>query len=181
MKLTNLRFYDGAREKVCRLGMADLFFELLEILLGLEVFLLEEKEANGAAALRSIIDERFKAIGGWVHRRTGDVDWKKRLKYNETIVVTLGVEVQVSARSALLYRDIVHVRNALQQGAIDVGVIVVPDDRLQRFLPDRTPRFRDAVRCIEQEFKEAMTYPIVLISIEHDGPGDPLPKRPRSR
>jgi hypothetical protein len=39
---------------------------------------------------------------------------------------------------------------------------------MQRFLPDRTPSFRDAVRYIEQEFKEATTFPIVVIAIEHD-------------
>jgi hypothetical protein len=25
MKITNIRFYDGARDKICRLGLADLF------------------------------------------------------------------------------------------------------------------------------------------------------------
>jgi hypothetical protein len=181
MKITNIRFYDGSRQKVSRLGMSDLFLEVLEILLDTEVYLLEEKEANGAAELRKRIDEQFRSIGDWTQQKTGGIDWKKRLKYNQAIVVTLGVEVQVSARSDLLIRDIVHLRNSLQRGEIDVGIIIVPDDRLQRFLPDRTPSFRDAVRYAEEEFSEAMTYPIIIISIEHDGPGDPLPKQSRRR
>ena len=48
MKITNIRFYDGSRQKVSRLGMSDLFLEVLEIILDTEVYLLEEKEANGA-------------------------------------------------------------------------------------------------------------------------------------
>jgi len=181
MKITNIRFYDGSRQKVSRLGMSDLFLEVLEIILDMEVYLLEEKEANGAAELRKRIDEQFRSAGGWTQKKTGGIDWKKRLKYNQAIVVTLGVEIQVSARSDLLIRDIVHLRNSLQRGEIDVGIIIVPDDRLQRFLPDRTPSFRDAVRYAEEEFSEATTYPIIIISIEHDGPGDPLPKQSRRR
>jgi hypothetical protein len=179
MKITNIKFYDGARQKVCRLGMSDLFLEVQEIILNTKVYLLEEKQANGAAELRKRIDAQFQVVGGWTQQETGGVDWKKRLKYNQTIVVTMGVEVQVSARSDLLIRDIVHLRNSLQKGEIDVGMIVVPDDRLQKFLPDRTPSFRDAVKYTEKEFSEAMTYPIIIISIEHDGPGDPLPKQKR--
>jgi len=91
----------------------------------------------------------------------------------------MGVEVQVSARSDLLIRDIVHLRNDIQSGKIDVGIIVVPDDRLEYFLPDRTPSFRAAVKYVEDEFKEAMTFPIVIMAIEHDGPGEALEKQKR--
>ncbi len=66
----------------------------------------------------------------------------------------------------MLIRDVVHLRNSIDEGLIDVGVVVVPDDRLQTFLPDRTPAFRDAVRYIEEEFKEAMSYPFVVMAIE---------------
>jgi hypothetical protein len=89
----------------------------------------------------------------------------------------MGVEIQVSARSDMLIRDIVHLRNSLQQGEIDIGVIVVPSDRLQSFLTDRTPSLKDAVRYVEQEFKEATTFPIIIIAIEHDAPGKALPKK----
>jgi len=41
------------------------------------------------------------------------------------------VEIQVSARSDMLIRDFVRLRNSLQQGEIDVGFIVVPSVRLQ--------------------------------------------------
>ena len=79
----------------------------------------------------------------------------------------------------MLIRDVVHLRNSLQKAEIDAGVIVVPSDRMQRFLPDRTPSFRDAIRYIEQEFKEATTFPIIVIAVEHDAVGTALPKRKR--
>lgn len=73
-----------------------------------------------------------------------------------------------------------HLRNKLQQGLIDVGVIVVPDNVLQEYLPDRTPSYRDAIRYIEEEFSEAVHFPIAVIAIELDGPSDmPLKKRVR--
>lgn len=179
MKITNIKFYDGAREKVTRLGLSDLFFEIIEYLLSTKVFLLEEKEANGAAFIRKMIDEKFEKNEDWKKQVAGGIDWKKRLRYNRTLMVTIGVEIQVSARSDLLVRDIVHLRNSLQKGEIEVGLIIVPDDRLQVFLPDRTPSFKDAVKYIEKEFSEAMTYPIIIVSVEHDGPGAPLPKQKR--
>lgn len=174
-----MRFYDGARERVCRLGLADLLLELQDVLLSVNIRLKEEREANGAAVMRRLIDAEFEARGGWEKTGSGGIDWIKKLRYNQTYLVRLGVELQVSARSDMLVRDIVHLRNSIDQGLIDVGVVVVPDDRLQVFLPDRTPAFRDAVRYIEEEFKEAMNYPFVIMAVEHDGPGDALPKQPR--
>ena len=161
--------------------MADLFLEVQQILLDIDVRLLEQRDANGAAHLRELIDDAFAASGGWKQKKSGGVDWMKEIRYGDSFISRLGVEVQVSARSDLLIRDIVHLRNSLQEGEMDVGLIVVPDDQLQRFLPDRTPCFTDAVRYIEQEFREATTYPIAVMAIEHDGPGPALPKRSRKR
>ena len=139
--------------------------------------LAEEAKANSAAVVREAIDATFSQGAEWVKTASGGVDWVKRVRYNKTFIARLGVEVQVSSRSDLIIRDIVHLRNNLQNGDIDVGIIVVPDDRLQIFLPDRTPSFRDAVRYIEEEFKEATTFPIVIIAVEHDSKGKALPKK----
>lgn len=181
MKITSLRFYGGSREKVCRLGLAELFLELQQIVLATHVVLQEVAEANGAAAVRESLDAQFLAAKDWVKTTSGGIDWVKRIRYNQTFMARLGVEVQVSARSDLLIRDIVHLRNSLQEGVIDVGVIVVPSDRLQTFLPDRTPSLRDADRYIESEFKEAMTFPIIVMAVEHDKAGAPLPKKRTNR
>lgn len=163
---------------MCRLGLSHLFLELQQIIFETDIRLLPTKDANGAAFIRQCLDERFAHVGEWQKTASGGVDWIKRIRYNTAVVARLGVEIQVSSRSDLLIRDIVHLRNSLQEGHIDIGVIVVPNDDMQVFLPDRTPSYRDAIRYIEQEFKEAMTFPIIIVAIEHDGPsGKPLPKK----
>jgi hypothetical protein len=179
MKITALRYYGGSREKVCRLGLADLFLKVQEIVLDTPIRLMERKDANGAAVIRKSLDAAFEESKGWKQAKTGAVDWITSFRHQDVVETSLGVEIQVSARSDLLIRDVVHLRNSLQEAKIDVGVIVVPSDLLQRFLPDRTPCFSDARRYIEQEFKEAMTYPIIVMAVEHDGPGDALPKQRR--
>jgi hypothetical protein len=159
--------------------LADLFLEIQEIFLATRVLVAASKDANGAAALRESLDGAFARADGWKQQKTGAVDWIKVFRHLDVVATSLGVEIQVSSRSDLLIRDIVHLRNSLQAAEIDIGVIVVPSDALQRFLPDRTPRFSDAERYIEREFKEAMTYPIIVMAIEHDGVGEALPKRKR--
>src|SRR5919108_386320 len=58
---------------------------------------------------------------------------------------------------------------------IDVGVIVVPDDTLADYLTDRIPRFSDAVRHVRAA--RAEDFPLLILGVRHDGPGDPLPKQ----
>ena len=165
-------------EKVCRLGLAQLFLELQEILLTTEVFVLNKKQANGAGRVREMIDERFGDYSDWVQSKTGDVDWVKRLRYNQTILSRMGVEIQVSGRSDLLARDIIHIRNNLQDSHIDVGVIVVPSDEFAYLLTDRVASFSYAVQYVEHELREAQSYPIVLVAVEHDGySNEALPKK----
>jgi hypothetical protein len=159
--------------------MADLFLELQQILLDTRIVLEESPKANGAAVIREALDEAIEKASGWTQIQGGGIDWSKQRRYNANFVSKIGVEIQVSARSDLLIRDVVHLRNSLQKAEIDVGVIVVPSDRMQRFLPDRTPSFRDAIRYIEQEFKEATTFPIAVIAVEHDAIGPALAKRKR--
>ncbi|HIE32989.1 MAG TPA: hypothetical protein EYP81_02935 [Thermodesulfobacteriaceae bacterium] len=178
MKVTDILFYGGARQAITHLGLSSLFIEILEIIFKTKIFLLEEKNANSAQVVREKLYQTFKAHGNWKKGKAGEIDWMKKLKFNETIVVIVGVEVQVSARSDLLIRDIVHLRNHIRKGKINLGVIIVPSERMQKFLPDRTPSIKDAIRYIEDEFKEAMEMPLVVIGIEHDGPSDkPLPKK----
>ena len=177
MKIAAIRYYGGARQKICRLGLADLFLELHELILRTPILLEERVQANGAGGIREALDNSFGKGQDWVGIKAGGIDWIKRVRFNQTFLARLGVEIQVSARSDLLIRDVVHLRNSLQQAEIDVGVIVVPDDRMQKFLTDRTPSFSDAIRYIEVEFKEATTFPIVVIAIEHDGVGPAIPKK----
>jgi Restriction endonuclease BglII len=136
----------------------------------------EQKDANGGAAVRKLIDARFELMGGWSKRQTGAVDWTKCQLINGT-KVCVGVEVQFSARSDLLVMDIVHLRREIISGDIDVGVLVVPSDRLGGFLTDRAPRFSDAVRHVAQARADDM--PLLIMAVEHDGPGEALAKQPK--
>ena len=154
---------------MCRLGPSHIFLELLEILISTNIRVREKKQANGAGRVRELIDERFGDYQDWVPSKSGNVDWIKRLRYNQTVVSRMGVEIQVSGRSDLLARDIVHIRNNLQDSHIDVGAIVVPSDEFEYFLTDRVANFSYAVRYVEKELREAKDYPIVLLAVEHDG------------
>lgn len=166
--------YNGVLARIERLGLAPLIAELEEVLTGFELRVKEEKDANGGAAVRKLIDQRFDDAGGWTITKAGDVDWVKCHTVNGT-KVCLGVEIQMSARSDLLVMDICHLRDALTDGVIDVGILVVPDDTLARFLTDRGPRFSDAVRHVRAA--RAEDFPLLLLGLHHDGPGEPLAKQ----
>jgi len=173
-KINETVSYNGADERIKRLGLSPLFSEVQSILTSFRLLVKEEKDSNGGAAVRKMIDSQFYAAGGWEKTTSGGVDWVKCLVVNGT-QVCLGIEVQFSARSDLLIRDVVHLREALIKGKIDVGIIVVPYDRLSYFLTDRCPSMSDAKRIVHEA--RAEDFPLILIALEHDGPGSPLIKQ----
>ena len=87
----------------------------------------------------------------------------------------MGVEVQFSARSDLLAIDIHHLRKALVNGLIDIGVLVVPADQLSIYLTDRGPSVSAARRHVREARAEDL--PLLLLSLIHDGPGPALAKQ----
>lgn len=169
MKCTHPTFYGGSRDKICRLGLLHLSLELQGFIFSVQVCVLNQKKTYSASVVRKAIDDAFTKAGEWVCQKSGGIDWLKRMKFNTSVVARMGVEIQVPGRSDMLAREIVDERNALQAGEIDVGVIVVPSDHFEYFLTDRVATFTYARRYIEEEFREAKTFPIVLIGIEHDG------------
>jgi len=164
--------YDGTDGRIARLGLGPLLDELRGILTGFSLLVREERDANGGAAVRKLLDSRFPS--SWAKIQTGDVDWTKCHTVNGTRVC-VGVEIQMSARSDLLVIDIIHLRKALERGLIDVGVLVVPSDRLGVYLTDRGPRMSDAKRHVREARAEDL--PLLLIALEHDGPGESLAKQ----
>lgn len=136
----------------------------------------ERRDANGGAAVRKLLDARFDDAGGWTKKQTGDVDWTKCLTVNGTRVC-VGVEVQFSGRSDLIVVDLIHLRKALTQGTIDVAILIVPSDRLGVFLTDRGPKMADAKRHIHEARADDLS--LIVIALEHDGPGPPLAKQPK--
>jgi hypothetical protein len=173
-KITQRTFFNGTEEKLIRLGLRGIWDELEGILTGFTLQVLEEKDSNGGAAVRELLDARFRNVGGWDNKQTGGVDWIKCHSVNGT-KVCLGVEVQFSARSDLLIVDVHHLRDDITTGKIDVGIVVVPSDRLAYFLTDRVARYTDAVKAVERA--RAADLPLVVIALEHDSPGASLLKR----
>ena len=173
-KVIQGKSFDGAEERARRLGLAPLLAELKGILTDFELLVEERKDSNGGAAIRYMVDERFRRSQGWVNKSSGGVDWTKCHTVNGTNVC-IGVEIQLSARSDLLIVDVAHLRDDITAGQIDVGVIVVPSDRLAVYLTDRVARFADAVRAVERARAEDL--PLIIWGIEHDAPGPPLAKQ----
>jgi hypothetical protein len=169
-------YYDGAKERIERLGLAPLVAEIKSALSGFQLLVKEQVDSNGGAAVRKLIDEQFNKLGGWTRKVSGDIDWAKCKVVNGTRVC-LGVEVQVSARSDLLVMDMIHLHSAFRDGRIDVGFVIVPSDKLSKFLTDRAPCMSDAKKPARAARLEDSS--LVLFAIEHDGAGPPLAKQPK--
>lgn len=173
-KIVEEVFYDGARNRVERLGLTALIDEIKTIVHGIPLFVKEHRDANGGAAVRKMIDAGFTNVGGWTKKVSGDLDWTKCKVVNGTRVC-IGVEVQFSARSDLIVVDMIHLNAAFREARIDVGVLLVPSDRLGTFLTDRGPKMADAKRHVEQA--RLQDSPIIVFAVEHDGPGPALAKQ----
>jgi hypothetical protein len=173
-RLVDKKHYNGAPERIERLGLEKLWTELEQILTGFRLLVEEKRDANGGAAVRDMIDSAFVRAGGWKKLQTGGVDWTKCRTINGTRVC-LGVEIQFSGRSDLLIVDVAHLRDEITKGSIDVGVMVVPSDRLGKYLTDRGPKFADAIRAMQRA--RADDLPIIILALEHDAHGPPLAKR----
>jgi len=173
-KIVEEEQYNGAAERIQRLGLASLLNEIRAIISNYQLLVKEERDANGGAAVRKLMDAQFQNADGWKKKQTGDVDWTKCRIVNGTRVC-IGVEIQFSARSDLLAIDLIHLRKAIVRGHIDVGVLVVPSDKLGVFLTDRGPKMADAKRHVLEAKSEDL--PLIIMAVEHDGPGPALAKQ----
>jgi hypothetical protein len=167
-------YYVGAKERIERLGLTPLVCEIRSVVTGFPLLVEERVDANGRAVVRKLIDEQFGKLGGWTRNVAGDIDWMKCKVVNGTRVC-IGVEVRVSARGHRLVMDMIHLYSAFREGRIDVGLVIVPSDKLGRFLTDRAPCMSDAKRHAHAARLE--DWSLVLLAIEHDGPGPPLAKQ----
>ena len=167
-QITDRKDYNGFARLVERHALGELLDEALGTL-GFCLLVKEERYANGTRGLREQIDQGFAELGGWTKVAAGGIDWTK----SNSRGAKIGIEVQVSSRSDLLAVDVMHLQDSLESGVIDVGVIIVPDDTLSRFLTDRTPNLRTAIKHVEQR---ASDRPVSIVAFRHDGAGDALPK-----
>jgi hypothetical protein len=161
--------YNGFLTKASRLGLDDLAAEAAATLSRFQLLIEERKHANGTRGLRQSIDQGFAQLGGWTKIASGGIDWTKQSSRGATV----GVEVQVSGRSDMLAVDIMHLKEELVDGVIDVGIIIVPDNVLSRFLTDRTPNLATAVKHVEHRAKDL---PIRILAFRHNGIGPALVK-----
>jgi hypothetical protein len=172
--ITDTRDYNGFIEKARRLGLDALVAEASTTLTCFTLLVEERPLVNGTLWIRQTIDAGFMNFSGWVKKPVGGIDWTKRNDAGATI----GVEVQVSGRSDMLAVDVLHLNDELIAGRIDIGLIIVPDDRLSRFLTDRTPNLRTAVRHVNSRARDQ---PIRILAFGHDGIGPALAKMPTGR
>jgi hypothetical protein len=121
-----------------------------------------------------LLYEQFDKLGGWTKRTPTHIEWTKCKTVNGTRVC-VGVEARVPARSSLLVLDMLHLRSEFRDGRIDVGLVVVPSDKLSRYLTDRGPCMSDAKRHANAARLEDSS--LVLFGIEHEGAGPPLAKQ----
>jgi hypothetical protein len=175
-KLTERAFFGGTEERLNRLGLKNVWKELENILTNFQLCLDKRDDTDSEIVLRKLIDARFRSTSGWKGKRSGEVNWTRCHKIGE-IRVCLGAQIQlsVSAESDLLLVDLQYLRDEISGGRIDVGVIVVPSDKLAYFLTDRVARYTDAVKAVERA--RASDLPLVVLALEHDGPGPALMKR----
>ena len=71
--------------------------------------------------------------------------------------------------------DVCHLRELIEAGSLDVGILVVPSDRLGSYLTDRAPKYSDALTAVSRARAEHL--PLIVLAVEHDGPGEALEKR----
>jgi hypothetical protein len=107
----------------------------------------------------------------WRKIASGGIDWQK----SSGTGTRLGVEVQVSGRSDMLGVDIMHLKDEINKGRIDAGLIIVPNDSLSKFLTDRTPNLATAIKHVQDKARDM---PIGIVAFGHDGVGTPLERFP---
>jgi hypothetical protein len=167
--ISKIQDYDGFLAKTQRLDLMSLVEEAEQAILSFQLMIEELKHANGTKGIRESIDQGFERAGGWQKAVSGRVDWRK----GNARGASVGVEVQVSGRSDLLAVDVMHLKNDIASGIMDIGVIIVPDDKTSYYLTDRTPNFSTAIKHIELH---ASDLPIRVIAFQHDGVGPALAK-----
>jgi hypothetical protein len=178
--ITTIVPYDAVWQKAERLGIVELIDEIGRIVTGFDLRVLEKRNDNSGKEVRKVLDERFRKAGGWLkeERGAGDIDWIKRIEVNGS-TIAVGVELQVSGRGGGSHlTDIIHLRAGLaesEDGRIDVAVMVVPTDLLAKYLTDRVEGVSQVRKYLRQ--MKAEDLPLLLIAIEHDGPGQALPKQ----
>lgn len=173
-KIVEETSYNRTENKVKRLGLTGLVDEVREIVVGLRLPVRGQGNLAEEAEIRELVKARFEGRGGWSEGHTGAGCWTK-CRVVKKARFCIAVECQFSAPEDLERVDLSRLRQGVIEGQIDVGVLVVPSDRLGGFLTDRAPRFSDVLRHVAQARAEDL--PLIVMAVEHDGAGDALAKQ----
>lgn len=178
-KITDLKTLNGTNNKIDRLGLHRLWEELTGILTRFRLELEESARANNAQILQGMFDQRFTSAPGWERRQSGHLYWRKSLAIDDTRVC-LGAKIRIASRGGLsggdsMVVEVINLTKQIASGAIDVAALAVPSDNLSTYLDGRVARFADAVRAVERS--RATDLPLIILALEHDGPGPALPKK----
>lgn len=167
-RITERTFFGGTEIKISRLGLSGTWKELENVLTGFAFYASEHRTSDGGNILRNLLNDRFRSFHGWQARRRG-ADWRRCHRVHDTRIC-VGVEIQlsVSAKSDLLLVDLQHLRDDITEGRIDIGVLVVPSDKLSDFLSKRVARHSDAVKAVNRA--TASYLPLAVLALEHDKP-----------
>lgn len=71
--------FGGAKTRAARLGLESLLDEVRSVLTGFQLLVKEERDTNGGAVMRKLLDERFEQTGGWQTDRGPKIADAKRL------------------------------------------------------------------------------------------------------
>ena len=140
-RIVKEEYFDGSKEKIERLGLCPLIHEIKSAITSFRLELKKEVHGNGSATLRELIDGALRDVGDWTNTASGDVDWIK-CRVVDGVRVCVGVEVQMSARSDLIFRDIVHFQKQMREGQIDVCVELLPSDAMSPYSQIGPPDFQ---------------------------------------
>jgi hypothetical protein len=175
-RIAQRTFFGGTEAKISRLGLSGTWKELENLLTGFGFYADKRRTPDGGNILRNRLDGRFRSVDGWEAARTRGVDWTRCHRVQDTRVC-VGVEIQLSAsaKSDLLLVDLQRLRDEITGGRIDIGVMVVPSDKLAQSLTNGVARNMDAIRAVERA--TASYLPLAVLALDHDGPGPALMKR----
>src|SRR5215469_526938 len=78
-RVKSIQHYDGPEKKTRRLGLQPLVDGVASLVESTKIRVLEEVEANSAAAIRQMLDTGLAADGSWQSKKSGDVDSKCKI------------------------------------------------------------------------------------------------------
>lgn len=185
-RLKDVRAFDGAENKIKRLGLGHVWNEVRAVLTGFHLEVEARFPANDAAVLVEVLNRRFAMTEGWARRKVGGRLWVKALVVDGA-QICVGVRLQVSGRRDvsgpdLMIVEVTTLAQVMISGSVDVAILVVPSDELSAYLGRRSPKFSDAMRAAERSSFTDLPFMVVGLQPDTVRPVRPQgPAQPRGK